>query len=339
MIPRLNVSFPFSKQMLFLFGKRYKPLPGEFLVNHARTGIYLALKAAFPNGGRVGVIAYNCHTVVNAIVQAGCTPVFLDVTNKLMLNIDSLGQSPCDGIVLTNLFGIRNDISLIREKHPSLIIVVDNAHGFGLPVEGDFTVYSINQGKFPSLGEGGIFKVNNDSYLHKINKYYETLPSYGIVNEALLFIKMQIKAFLYIPTVYKALTLRIKTRQRPSNYEKRLSLYRMSKGINRMYNKSLSRIGNEIRFQRQNAEQIKRLVNGQDNVLRVWYGENAFMLILECRDVDKQKKWFMDRGIEADTHFKKCIVWNKDFGYIEGLCPTTEQMVKETLMVPTYRTI
>ena len=106
-----------------------------------------------------------------------------------------------------------------------------------------------------------------------------------------------------------------------------------------MYNKSLSRIGNEIRFQRQNAEQIKRLVNGQDNVLRVWYGENAFMLILECRDVDKQKKWFMERGIEADTHFKKCIVWNKDFGYIEGLCPTTEQMVKETLMVPTYRTI
>ena len=159
MIPRLDISFPLYRQWQYWFGKEYEPHKGEYLLNHARTGIVMALRASLPDGGKVGVVAYNCHTVANAVVNAGCTPVFVDVTEELRVDIDSVPRD-LDAIVVTNLFGIRNDVETIRKRCPKALIIVDNAHGYGLPAEGDFTVYSINQGKFPALGPGGLLYIN-----------------------------------------------------------------------------------------------------------------------------------------------------------------------------------
>ena len=90
MTPRLDIRFPLRRQWLYWFGRQYEPQEGEYLLNHARTGIALALKATLPNGGRVGVVAYNCHTVANAVVNAGCTPVFLDVTERLQIDCEEI---------------------------------------------------------------------------------------------------------------------------------------------------------------------------------------------------------------------------------------------------------
>ena len=154
MIPRLHISFSLGKQLAFCFGKSYTPQTGEYLLNHARSGIIMALRAALPNGGRVAIVAYNCHTVANAVEQAGCTPVFVDVTEDLHIDLQHLSKLQLDALVLTNLFGIHNDIAAIRQAIGTATIIVDNAHGYGLPAEGDFTIYSINQAKFPALGEG-----------------------------------------------------------------------------------------------------------------------------------------------------------------------------------------
>ena len=158
MIPRLDIEFPLRRQWEYWFGAAYEARDGEYLLNHARTGIVMALRAALPNGGRVGVVAYNCHTVANAVANAGCTPFFVDVTEDLKIDVASVPVN-LDAIVVTNLFGIRNDVEAIRKRCPGAVVIVDNAHGYGLPVEGDFTVYSINQGKFPALGPGGILCV------------------------------------------------------------------------------------------------------------------------------------------------------------------------------------
>lgn len=168
-IPRLDISFSLRRQWSYWFGKEYNPIEGEFLLNHARTGIVMALRVALPKGGRVGVVAYNCHTVANAVANAMCTPVFVDVTDGLTIDIQSVPKD-LDAIVVTNLFGIRNDIEAIRKRSPKAVIIVDNAHGYGLPAEGDFTVYSINQGKFPALGCGGILCVNIKENKNKENR-------------------------------------------------------------------------------------------------------------------------------------------------------------------------
>lgn len=325
MIPRLNISFPIKRQWCYWFGKQYEPREGEYLLNHARTGIVMALRAALPKGGKVGVVTYNCHTVANAVVNAGCTPVFVDVTEELAIDVKSI-PTDLDAIVVTNLFGIRNDISAIRAKCPRAIIIVDNAHGYGLPAEGDFTVYSINQGKFPALGEGGILYANED-WRSKIDDLYKALPGYGFIAQVKLFVQMMVKAIAYSRCMYW-LTMKLKKSANPDVHET-VSMKRMSPGVRRLYQEWLPKVESKIAKQRQNAAQIDG----------AFYGDNAFMAVVRTEDPAALKAEFAKKGVETETHFKNAIVWAKQFGYVEGSCPNAEKLVNNLLMIPTYTNI
>ena len=341
-------------------------------MNHARTGIVMALRAALPNGGRVGVVAYNCHTVANAVVNAECTPVFVDVTEELRIDVESVPRD-LDAIVVTNLFGIRNDVEAIRKRCPGAVVIVDNAHGYGLPVEGDFTVYSINQGKFPALGEGGILivsqklptidqklfegtktqintvpEINKKNYskntknisaiTEALDKMYAELPGYGFVGQVKLFVQMWVKAVAYSKLCYwfvrKLKDRRLKELKSESIKEK-VVMKQMAPGVRRLYKAWLPTAEQEIAKQRQNAEQISNLQSAISND-QFLIGSNAFMAIIRTNDVAAAKADFAKRGIETETHFARCIDWATEFGYKAGSCPTAERITKQLLMIPTY---
>lgn len=337
MIPRLRVNFSINNIYIYWFGKLYEPQEKEYLLNHARSGIVMALHTALPNGGRVGVLAYNCHTVANAVVQSGCTPIFVDVTNDLHVDTTQLAMLDLQAIVVTNLFGIHNDIQQIRKTLPNTIIIVDNAHGYGLPAEGDFTVYSINQGKFPSLGEGGILIVNNPKYLTEINKQYIPLPKYSNAQEFKLFLTMWIKSFMHTPFLYKHITMRIKYSRNKTNCREKIMIYKMAKGVSRMYQYYIISVNNEIEQQLNNAARIQHKIELFPFVEEVWWGDNAFMAIARCVNIRATQKFLFQYRIETATHFAHAIDWAKQFGYIEGTCPTAERLTKELLMIPTYK--
>lgn len=339
MIPRLHISFSLGKQLAFCFGKSYAPQTGEYLLNHARSGIVMALRAALPNGGRVGVVAYNCHTVANAVEQSGCTPVFVDVTDDLHIDLQHLSTLQLDALVLTNLFGIHNDITAVQQVIGAATIIVDNAHGYGLPVEGDFTVYSINQGKFPALGEGGILYVNNPEYAESIQTQYASLKGYSIVHEAKLYLTMLLKALMHTPWLYRVLTLRMKQKRTSVACRSKVVLKRMAKGVSRMYRRALPTIPQEIAQQQHNAQVVAFCLHDQKMTQRAWYGENAFMLIAKTEDPEALKNHLMQHGVESATHFTRAIEWATEFGYIAGECPTAEQLTKKLVMIPTYKQI
>lgn len=329
MKPRLNIEFPLKRQWQYRFGKQYEPKQGEYLLNHARTGIVMAMRAALPKGGRVGVVAYNCHTVANAVVNAGCEPFFVDVTVDLRIEVESVPVN-LDAIVVTNLFGIRNDVEAIRKRCPGAIIVVDNAHGYGLPVEGDFTVYSINQGKFPALGEGGILVVSQKlpTMLQKsIAEQYAALPGYGFIAQVKLFAQMMIKAIAYSPCIYW-LTMKMK-KSSNSKVHQEVVMRKMAPGVSRLYKAALPEIPKMIEVQRQNAAQIDG----------AFYGDNAFMAIVRTDDPMVLQKEYAKRGVETATHFKNAIIWAEQFGYKRGSCPKAEELTTKLLMIPTYRAI
>ena len=336
MIPRLQIGFSLKQQRTFFFGKEYISQNGEYLLNHARSGIVMALRAALPNGGRVGVVAYNCHTVANAVVEAGGTPIFVDVTEELHVDVQHLAGLQLDAIVVTNLFGIHNDIEAIRAAQPNAIIIVDNAHGYGLLAEGDFTVYSINQGKFPALGEGGILVVNNELYRHPILQQYVALPSYSKMQELKVFVTMLVKAWMHIPWIYGLLTRRMKAHRGAVACREEVMLRRMAKGVSRMYQQALPTIAEQIQQQRANAQQIANVLISKGFVEKVWYGENAFMLIARTKDTMTLSKYLAAHGVESATHFARAIEWAKEFGYTEGQCPVAEKLTKELIMIPTY---
>ena len=334
MIPRLDIRFPLYRQWQYWFGKKYEPVEGEYLLNHARTGIVIALRATLPDGGRVGVVTYNCHTVANAVVNAECTPVFVDVTEDMKVDIDSV-PTDLDAIVVTNLFGIRNDIEVIRKRCPHAVIIVDNAHGYGLPVEGDFTVYSINQGKFPALGEGGILVMNERLMNERMNELYDALRTYSFIAQVKLFCMMLIKAITYSKLCYW-LVRRLKKKANRDVHEK-VVMKKIAPGINRLYQTWLPKANAEIIAQRKNAEIMRERV--KELGCECIFGTNAFMLVAKTQNPEKLKEWFAERGVETETHFAHAIIWAKQFGYIEGLCPKAEDLTKQLLMIPTYRKI
>lgn len=304
MIPRLEIVFPLQRQWQFWFGKEYEPHEGEYLLNHARTGIYLALQAALPSGGKVGVMAYNCDTVMNPVIQAGCEVVFLDVNEDLSLNVSLLEGKQLDAIVVSNLFGIRNDIDAIRKACPKAIIIVDNAHGYGLPIEGDFTVYSINQGKYPALGPGGILVVNNKNYTPVLGTKAQ--------NCVKIYLSMLVKAFMYHPWIYGWLTQPMKAGKKPkSGAPEPIKVTRMCPGVSRMYN----------------AWEDEH--QGQDVA-------KPFMDIVRTSDPDKTIAEYRAKGIEAETHFKHWPLWAAHYGYVAGSCPVAERLINELVMVPNY---
>ena len=339
MIPRLDISFPLCSQRTFCFGKSFSPQAGEYLLNHARSGIVMALRAALPQGGRVGVVAYNCHTVANAVVESECNPVFVDVTEDLHVDLQHLARLQLDAIIVTNLFGIHNDIAAIRAAQPNAIIIVDNAHGYGLPAEGDFTVYSINQGKFPALGEGGILYVHNPAYAESIQTQYASLKGYSITQETKLYLTMLLKALMHTPWIYRALTLRMKQKRTSVACRSKVMLKRMAKGVSRMYQRALPTIPQEIAQQQHNAQAIADYLLDQKWTQHTWWGDNAFMLIAQTSDTEALKNHLLQHGVETATHFARAIEWAKEFGYTEGQCPMAERLTKELIMIPTYKNI
>ena len=341
MKPRLEIRFPLMDQWTFWTGKPYEPAQGEFLLNHARSGILLALQAlALPAGSGVGVMAYNCHTVFNAVRQAGYQPVFLDVTDALVLDQDDLARKreSLRALVVTHLFGILNDVTSIRKNYPDLPVIEDCAHAYGLgQVSGDFAVFSIGQGKLPSLGDGGILLVRNRTYDETIARLYSDLPAYSWQGRFKQSLVMWIKSLSYFPFVYSSVTRFIKSRRKPFSGVEDVVPRKMSKGIRALYSRALATIPGEIEMRKKKRTEVEAFLCEQPGVNRVLGASlNGFMAIVECEDIDLVRMHIQQRGIETATHFGHCIDWAKAFGYEEGGCPRTEFFVRHLLMVPTY---
>ena len=338
MKPRLDIFFSLSQQWRFLFGKAYIPEKGEFLLNHARSGILLALRALYlPAGSKVGVMAYNCHTVMNAVEQAGFSPVFLDVTEDMRLDLDDFLRKAdsLSAVVVSHLFGIVNDVKRIREEFPDLVIIEDCAHAFGLnDLEGDFAVFSIGQGKFPSIGDGGILKVLNEEYEERVKALYETIPNYSWAQNVTLFMRLWINSIAYSRWLYGWLTYPLKKNRGVPSGRDSIVLERMSRSISAIYAKEKNAVSEMIERRKVVAQSIKESL--PQGIKQTMIGDNAFMLVLSCCNPQSVKEAFLKRGIETDTHFAHSILWAKEFGYVLGQCPNVENLVDHLLMVPLY---
>jgi dTDP-4-amino-4,6-dideoxygalactose transaminase len=312
MIPRLQIEFPLRYQKEFWFGKPYAPAENEFLLNHARSGILLALKAAeLPANTSVGVMVYNCHTVANAVEQAGLKPVFIDVTDDLKLDFEDFKRKANDisAIVVTHLFGKINDVGAIKQMYPDILVIEDCAHAYGLnSFHGDFAVFSIGQGKHPSIGDGGILKMLNNKYLQNIKIDYEKLPDYSWYQKTRLFVKLLGMAILNNRMVYGWLTLPMKRKRAVKSGRSPVIPMKMCRGISNIYS----------------AEKDKVVPR------------DVFMQVLYCENPKVEQELYRKKGIDTDTHFANSIIWAKEFGYSLGQCPNAEKLVCHLLMIPTY---
>ena len=339
MKPRVEVDFNAEDRRAFRKRKpEYRPHANEFLLNHARSGLLLALQSLeLPKGSKVGVMVYNCHTVMNAVAQAGCKVVFIDVDDSLRIDQNDLEKKSIGlkALIVTHLFGILNNVEAIRKQYPQLIVIEDCAHAFGKEIDGDFGVYSIGQGKLPSLGDGGVLVVNNEKYAARVSELYDKLPEYSRLDEMKLYCKLRLTDLAHKQWVYGLITSRLKQSKKPQSSKELIMMKKMSRGVRAMFALRKAAVPERIQLRLKNAE--KEMVVLKDNplVIGVLCGSNAFMLLVFSSDVEALKKQYAQRGIETATHFANSLLWAKSFGY-QGDCPNAEKLVKKVLMIPLY---
>lgn len=339
MKPRVEVNFDKAERQAFR--KKYPEYQhddNEFLLNHARSGLLLALQSlGLPKGSRVGVMVYNCHTVMNAVTQAGCEVVFIDIDDHMRIDRDDLERksSGLKALIVTHLFGIINDIDAIRKQYPQLPIIEDCAHAFGKEISGDFGVYSIGQGKLPSLGDGGILVVNNPKYAETVNTLYAKLPEYSCSDEKKLYCKLLLTNLAHNQLIYGLVTSRLKQRKKPQSGKESIVMRKMSRGIRAMFALRKGQVAEQVKTRLVNAKNEAKYFGNNELVSSVLVGSNAFMLVVRSAHVKALKIQYAQRGIETATHFANSILWAREFGY-RGDCPNAERLRKELLMIPVY---
>ena len=228
LIPRLNFKYSIFDAFIALrslFKKEFNDEPLKQILscksllyfNHARTALRVVLSGiGLPSNAKVGLMTFNCLTVLKSIRMSGNYPVFIETTNDFQIDLDDLNKkiNDIDVLILNHMFGIPNHILEIKNKYPNLIIIEDCSHSFFTKINnkytgtfGDFSIFSIGHAKFPSIADGGYLIINNKKYFEKINLEYLKLDKPSLKSEIFSILKSLVLNFFHKPFIYKNFTL------------------------------------------------------------------------------------------------------------------------------------
>lgn len=174
----------------------YFCVPDVITVGSGTAAIQLALLAfGIKVGDEVILPTYVCHTVLDAVLSTGATPVLCDVGaswNMTASNIEGLVSEKTKAIIVVHIFGICADtLSFVKFNIP---IIEDCCQAFGLESNGvkvgtigDIGVYSFHATKCLTTAEGGLAISKKSDLINamKLIKLERALPSLSDLQSAL----------------------------------------------------------------------------------------------------------------------------------------------------------
>ena len=163
----------------------------ELFVN-GHLALYCALKA-LKLGGEIITTPFTFASTTNAIVQAGCKPVFCEVKDDYTIDetkIEALMTERTSAILAVHVYGNICDVEAIEEiadKH-GLKVIYDAAHAFGVEYRGrgigdygDVSMFSFHATKVYHTIEGGCLTFRDPALAAEIAKE----RNFGLNGEAL----------------------------------------------------------------------------------------------------------------------------------------------------------
>ena len=360
LVPKVNANFSLKDAIsgiISLFrNKDYNNRANNpYYLNHARAGLRVAITALdLPEGSKIGITMYNCYTVMNAIKKAGHVIVFIDTTDDLRMDINDLKEkkTQIDALIITHLFGLPNDMDEIKKNCPLIPIIEDCAHSFlssSAPYQtgavGDFAVFSIGLGKFPSIGDGGILKVNNDDYINKVKTEIEQLKFYSYVDEIKLIFKLLFTSIIHNPIIYKWVSLPRKKKQHKKkniNPNYKHSESHMAKSVKYLFEEKYDSFESAKFIQQKNAKKVWMAIKENNSVYLPsidFEYNNCFMLPFLHPNREVYSLYLSEYGVEIAPHFAKSIIWAEEFGYEAGNCKNAEKIAEQILVIPVHHRV
>ena len=159
----------------------YLKVPNTELFVNGHLALYCAIKALGLDG-EIITTPFTFASTTNAIVQAGCTPVYCDVTDDYTIDaskIEALITDKTVAILGVHVYGNICDVEAIEEiarKH-NLKVIYDAAHAFGVEYKGrgictygDISMLSFHATKVFHTIEGGALCYNDGAFTSDIVK-------------------------------------------------------------------------------------------------------------------------------------------------------------------------
>ncbi len=167
-----------------------RPDKNEFFFSSGRSSLKWLLsniRELNQNSLRIGIQAFTCQFVPQAILESNNIPVFFDISSKYYTTlISNINFDDIDVLILTHLFGIPNpDYFKICEicKKKQIIIIDDLALTFRSSIGGeaigyasDAAFYSFGFDKPVSCYSGGLLRVNKKSLIDPLQDSFYNLP-------------------------------------------------------------------------------------------------------------------------------------------------------------------
>jgi perosamine synthetase len=363
MIPRFNYSYSLRDTWDGITGLLFNKKPNAsylndlfpdadiYFVDSARVGIKYALLAFdLKPGAQIGIQPYTCSSMLAAIVAANCQPVFIDINEQLSLDCDDLRRKlpGLDALIITHTFGIPANMSQIKQLIGQLPVIEDCAHAFHSWYEGmhvgnffDAAVFSFGNGKFPSVGGGGLLVIKRKKYSERVAAMLGKLKSSGLVRELTFAGRRLINALIH-SRPGESMLYYLLNENFLSNKSQQISDYptherQPYRSIGYAMQRQFSELAIMSMKQQENARYLidrhnrhyKMLANVDDM-------GNSFAVVLLSQRRDELYSYLRKKGVGAGKHFQHAKSWAMRFGYQQDECPNFEQIVGEILTIPCH---
>ena len=322
----------------------------------ARTAIIIAIKALnLPTGARIGVPLYCCPVVFKTIKAANCVPRFIDSeSTSFCISAEDLSAKSMklDALIAVHMFGNGCNMPGLLEVMKGKPVIEDCAQSLGSYIEGGMAgsfgtigVFSFRLGKYLSAGEGGaLFSKEADLYL-RMAKLASALPPVTPREEFKHVLENFVRAKLRSEPLWG-----IAGRSIWRFYNKSIDFVEKSpifesqifKSDLAVVRKRMVLLSSMIRAQRANAEYYLRNLHLDPNLLyleRSGTIYNRFMFPITFRskeDRDQIAVYLQRQQISSSKPYEEVIERAaKYYGY-EGDCPTAEQLLRKTLVIPCH---
>jgi dTDP-4-amino-4,6-dideoxygalactose transaminase len=163
--------------------KDYYHVKHALAVNSATAGLHAAVAAINVNpGDEILVTPYSMSASATAVVMHNAIPIFVDIDEDTFnINPEEIKKAitpKTRAIIVVHLFGYPAEMDEIMEiaKEHDLKVIEDAAQAPGCTYKGSFVgtigdigIFSFNQNKTITTGEGGINVTNDDELAKRIN--------------------------------------------------------------------------------------------------------------------------------------------------------------------------
>jgi len=357
LIPRFNYALPFlyyfklwkKKNTVNIFNK-----PGSdsrvYHFNQARVGLRVLLNSISKKKVNVGVQAFTCHTVFQAIHNSGNNIVFLDLTDEFKLDLDDLSKkiTEIDVLIITHTFGFPDNMDEINKIAKDKIIIEDCSHSLLSKYNdqytgtiGDAAIFSTGLAKFPPVGAGGFCLVNNIKLFPNFEKEYSKIPKPSKLESVKAFGKAVLSSIVMKPPLIGLFAYDlIKKLDQKLDVGNKFSFTETKgyKWVRVIFDNNMNFFIKELHKQEQNFKFLasKISVKYSDKQISEAHTPNYYIFPLLSEKRDELYNKLLGNNIQAGKHFHNCLNWAKEFGYKNGDCPNTQKITEQIITLPIH---